>query len=221
MSSFNERQIFGPLAQWLEHPAHNRTVLGSSPRGPTFLKTKEKELVLNSLNVIDQYKEMERAKIKEDLARKSFPYSIMMQHVNGDFNISTFIRNGNAFGVERIFYWGKRQWDRRGAVGSHNYKQLDHLKSEDNIHSLREQYRFVAVENNISYPCKELNSFQPQENDLYIFGEESKGIEDWILNICDDYVYIPQFGSVRSLNVGTSSGIVMNYVSNIFSKGIK
>ena len=27
--------VFGPLAQWLEHPAHNRTVLGSSPRGPT------------------------------------------------------------------------------------------------------------------------------------------------------------------------------------------
>ena len=26
----------GPLAQWLEHPAHNRAVLGSNPRGPTF-----------------------------------------------------------------------------------------------------------------------------------------------------------------------------------------
>ena len=26
---------FGPLAQWLEHPTHNRQVLGSIPRGPT------------------------------------------------------------------------------------------------------------------------------------------------------------------------------------------
>ena len=25
----------GPLAQWLEHPAHNWMVLGSNPRGPT------------------------------------------------------------------------------------------------------------------------------------------------------------------------------------------
>jgi tRNA G18 (ribose-2'-O)-methylase SpoU len=171
---------------------------------------------MNSLNVIDQYKEMENAKIKEDLQRKSFPYAIMMQHVNGDFNISTFIRNGNAFGVERIFYWGKRQWDRRGAVGSHNYKQLDHLKSEDDIISLKEHYRFVAIENNIIYPCKDLHTFQPQPNDLYIFGEESKGIEDWVLDICDEYVYIPQFGSVRSLNVGTASGIIMNYVTNYF-----
>ena len=45
------------------------------------------------MNVIDQYKKWEVAKIKEDLERKSFPYSIMMQHINGDFNISTFIRN--------------------------------------------------------------------------------------------------------------------------------
>ena len=173
---------------------------------------------MNSLNVIDQYKEMEKAKIKEDLQRKSFPYAIMMQHINGDFNISTFIRNGNAFGVERIFYWGKRQWDRRGAVGSHNYKQLDHLKSEGDIMSLKEHYRFVAIENNISYSCKDLHTFQPQPNDLYIFGEESNGIENWVLDICDEYVYIPQFGSVRSLNVGTSSGIIMNYVTNYFKQ---
>ena len=29
--------IYGPIAQWLEPPAHNRLVLGSSPSGPTNL----------------------------------------------------------------------------------------------------------------------------------------------------------------------------------------
>ena len=198
---------------------YNQTCPGFKPqRAHYFINLKYKESALNSLNVIDQYKEMEKAKIKEDLQRKSFPYAIMMQHINGDFNISTFIRNGNAFGVERIFYWGKRQWDRRGAVGSHNYKQLDHLKSEEDIISLKKIYRFVAIENNISYPCKDLHTFQPQPNDLYIFGEESSGIEDWVLNMCDEYITIPQFGSVRSLNVGTSSGIIMNYVTNFMRR---
>ena len=84
--------------------------------------------------------------------------------------------------------------------------------------SLKEIYRFVAIENNISYPCKDLHTFQPQPNDLYIFGEESSGIEDWVLNMCDEYITIPQFGSVRSLNVGTSSGIIMNYVTNFMRR---
>ena len=173
---------------------------------------------MNDLNVIDKYKIMSNSKIKEDLSRHSFPYSIMMQHIKGDFNISTFIRNGNAFGVEKIFYWGKKQWDRRGAVGSHNYKQLDHLKSKDDIINLKNNYRFIAVENNISYQCKDLYDFKPQSNDLYIFGEESQGIESWLLDICDSYISIPQFGSVRSLNVGTSSGIIMNYVTSFMRK---
>lgn len=170
------------------------------------------------MNVIDQYKELSVAKIKEDLNRKSFPYSIMMQHINGDFNISTFIRNGNAFGAKEIFYWGKKKWDRRGAVGSHNYKQLTHLKSFDDIKSLKEKYRFVAIDNNIEKDCKNIYDFKPQENDIYIFGEEGKGITSEVLDICDTFVFIEQFGSVRSLNVGTASGIIMNYVANSFKE---
>lgn len=170
------------------------------------------------MNVIDSYKEWEVAKIKEDLNRKAFPYSIMMQHVSGDFNISTFIRNGNAFGAKEIFYWGKRKWDRRGAVGSHNYKQLTHLKSFNDIQSLKSKYRFVAIDNNINKNIQDINSFVPKENDIYIFGEEGSGITDDVLDMCENFVYIPQWGSVRSLNVGTASGIIMNHISSFWSK---
>ena len=173
------------------------------------------------MNVINQYKNWTTAKIKEDLNRKSFPYSIMMQHINGDFNISTFIRNGNAFGAKEIFYFGKKKWDRRGAVGCHNYKQLTHLKNHDQINDLKSRYRFVAIDNNINFPTKDLYNFIPQENDLYIFGEESNGITDEVLENCDEYVTIPQYGSVRSINVGTSSGIVMNHVVGHFRQANK
>lgn len=169
-------------------------------------------------NVIDDYKQWETVKIKEDLDRKSFPYAIMMQHIQGDFNISTFVRNGNAFGVKELFYYGKRKWDRRGAVGTHNYKQLTHLDSYEEIANLKSKYRLIAIENSVENPTK-INDFIPQENDLFIFGEEMMGISDEVLKLCDMCVYIPQFGSVRSLNVGTASGIIMNHVSSYFSQG--
>lgn len=169
------------------------------------------------MNVIDKYKLMSVCKIKEDVERNSFPYSIMMQHINGDFNISTFIRNGNAFGVKEIFYWGKKKWDRRGAVGAHNYKQLTHLSSEEEILKLKEKYRFIGIENNV-VGCKPLKEYIPRENDLLIFGEESSGISENVLRLCDEIIYINQWGTVRSLNVGTSSGIIMNHVSTHFSE---
>ena len=169
------------------------------------------------MNVINQYKEWSTAKIKEDLDRKSFPYAVMMQHINGDFNISTFIRNGNAFGAREIFYWGKRKWDRRGAVGCHNYKQLTHISSIEDIKSLKEKYRFVGIDNNIEREITSLKNFIPNKNDLYIFGEEGSGIIKEVLDMCDIFVCINQFGSVRSLNVGTASGIIMNHAASYFS----
>ena len=49
-----------------------------------------------------------------------------------------------------------------------------------------------------------------------IFGEESQGLTEEMLKLCDYAVEITQYGSVRSLNVGTSSGIVMfDYVSKL------
>jgi tRNA G18 (ribose-2'-O)-methylase SpoU len=174
----------------------------------------------DSRNLIDDYKGWEVSKVKEELDRKAFPYSVLMQHIKGDFNISTFVRNGNAFGVDKLFYFGQRQWDRRGAVGTHNYKQLTHIKTQDELRDMARDYRFVALENAVKGAVS-LIEFEPQVNDLYIFGEESLGICDEILALCEAFVYIPQFGSVRSLNVGTASGILMNHISQHFhTKGI-
>jgi tRNA G18 (ribose-2'-O)-methylase SpoU len=49
-----------------------------------------------------------------------------------------------------------------------------------------------------------------------IFGQEQIGIPKKLLDLCDELVYIKQYGSVRSLNVGTASGIAMyDYCSKV------
>jgi tRNA G18 (ribose-2'-O)-methylase SpoU len=42
-----------------------------------------------------------------------------------------------------------------------------------------------------------------------MFGEEQRGLSPEALALADEVVYIPMTGSVRSLNVGTASGIAM------------
>ena len=44
---------------------------------------------------------------------------------------------------------------------------------------------------------------------LIFFGEEGCGLTEEILNLSDYRIEIEQYGSVRSLNVGTASGIVL------------
>jgi tRNA G18 (ribose-2'-O)-methylase SpoU len=49
---------------------------------------------------------------------------------------------------------------------------------------------------------------------MFVFGEEKSGLSDYILDNAETVITIPAYGSVRSLNVGTTSGIVMGFYRN-------
>ena len=164
---------------------------------------------LDTRNIIDEFKGMSNEEIRQILHDRSFHFGFAMSHVQGDFNLATVLRNANAFGAREAYYYGgKRQWDRRGSVGVHNYTFFQHLKTIDELKSLKERYTFIGIDN---VPGSEsLYEFDWPDNPLMIFGEEGSGLSQDILELCSKIVMIPQYGSVRSLNVGTASGIVMN-----------
>mgnify|MGYP003634002192 CR=1 FL=1 len=167
-------------------------------------------------NVIDKYKNWSTASIKEDLKKNANPFAICMEHWKGDFNISTLIRNANAFNAKKVIYLGKKKFDRRGAVGSHHYIDFEHLSNGVNdLTSLKEKYTFVAIDNNIPNTQKlsEFSWNKLEKPPLVFFGEEGVGLTKEVLNLCDYRVEIEQYGSVRSLNVGTSSGLVLYELS--------
>lgn len=163
-------------------------------------------------NVVDKYKEWSTESIKKDLQRTANPFAVCMEHWQGDFNISTLIRNANAFNARKVFYLGKRRIDRRGAVGAHHYIDYVHLAGGiSELVDLKSQYIIVGVENNTANTSKlhEFDWLSLEKPPLMLFGEEGVGLTPEALKIVDYCVEIPQYGSVRSLNVGTTSGILM------------
>jgi tRNA G18 (ribose-2'-O)-methylase SpoU len=61
-----------------------------------------------------------------------------------------------------------------------------------------------------------MDSFVWPKNTLMCFGQEQMGLPPEIIDRCQNVVYIKQYGSVRSLNVGTASGIAMyDYTSKL------
>jgi len=169
-------------------------------------------------NVVDKYKGMPESEIKKDLEANCHPFAVMMEHWKGDFNISTMIRNANAFNAKEVFYIGKKKWDRRGSVGTHNYTTINYVDSYEAFLALRDIYTLIAIENNHSQ-TQELTNFNwnsLKKPPLMIFGEEGEGLTLPTLKLCEYVIEIPQYGSVRSLNVGTSSGIVMyDYITKL------
>ena len=165
-------------------------------------------------NVVDKYKDWPTESIKKDLQKNSKPFAVCMEHWQGDFNISTLIRNANAFGAREVFYVGKKRYDRRGTVGTHHYICLTHLeRNSSQLLELKNNYTIIAIENNVSnlkvHTLDKFNWLSLKKPPLMMFGEEGVGLTEEAINLSDYCIEIPQYGSVRSLNVGTSSGIVM------------
>ena len=163
-------------------------------------------------NVVYKYKSMTVENIREDLKKTTNPLAICMEHWNGDFNISTLIRNANAFNVEKVYYLGKKKIDKRGCVGTHHYTDICHL-GEDvcELINLKDKYTFVAIDNNIpgTHKLHEFDWNMLEKPPLMLFGEEGSGLTHETLKLADYRIEIEQYGSVRSLNVGTSSGLLM------------
>jgi len=166
-------------------------------------------------NVIDEYKNLSHDEIKNSLEKKGNGFSVLMTHVEGDFNIGTVMRSANFFGAKEFFYWGKKRFDRRSSVGVHHYTPVHFLDDIKQVQELKDRYTFVGLENNINGTIS-IHDFgwEFHKPPCIIVGEEGRGIHEDVMKLCDVLVEIPNFGSVRSINVGSAASLAMyDYVA--------
>lgn len=158
-------------------------------------------------NVKDRFKPYTKDQIAEIYKAESKPFAVLMLNLSHDFNIGSVIRSANSFGAREFFYYGSKKWDRRAAVGSYHYFEINYLKEKDQLLSLKDRYSFVALEQNSrSIP---LQKFEWPKNPLIVIGEEGTGIPDEYLELCDDIIEIPSLGTIRSLNAASAASIAM------------
>lgn len=173
-------------------------------------------------NVHDFLKSLAVDEIKEYCQRKTIPFSAAMMQINGDFNFGTVIRNANFFGLEKVYYiGGSRQYDRRPTVGAHHYTPIEYYPDEISFFKqIEKTNKIIAVENNVKFDCIPYQEFEYEENSVFLFGEEQRGLSNEVLTRCHGIITIEAHGSVRSLNVGTASGIIMSHVRNYFESNL-
>lgn len=177
------------------------------------------QAIKDGRNIIDHYKYWKNEVILADLDSKRHNFSILCWNTGYDFNISNIIRSGNAFLAKEVILFQRKKFDKRGCVGTQHYTRFKHFKQIDNLtewlNSLTQRPKIIAVEN--VPQAKSITTFQwPKEHVIMMFGQESLTLPQELLDLADDTVYIPMYGSVRSLNVGNAATIAMyDYVSKL------
>jgi tRNA G18 (ribose-2'-O)-methylase SpoU len=163
-------------------------------------------------NVVDELKPKSQEEIKRHLRATAFPFAVCFENWCGDFNVSSGIRNANAFNAREVFYIGDKKIDKRGCQGVQNYTDIHWLPTIDDFMKLKDRYIIVGADNIAgSVP---LDTYKWMPETCIVFGSEGVGLTPQMQSMCQDIVHIQQYGSVRSINCSTASGIFMNdYVS--------
>lgn len=160
-------------------------------------------------NVIDKYKGLSVAEIKDDLDRSRHDFHVAIENFQHDFNIGTIARNANAFNAAGIHIIGRRHWNRRGAMKTEAYMNIFHHETVMEFIDWAKQnnLKLIAIDNQKG--SKKLNEIELEKGSILVFGNESDGLSKEMVEACEEMVAIEQFGSTRSVNVGVASGILM------------
>ena len=146
-------------------------------------------------------------------------------------NIGTVVRNVNALGVEKVYVVDPKKklpedWESmrsspllsKPSVSAIKWSFLKRFDSTEACLSHLEKNRFVSIvtsphvkgrENRV---LDEVDFTEPHKLAVW-FGNESRGISDQAVNRSILCVSIPMFGMIESLNLGTTSGIVLYEVT--------
>ncbi len=161
-------------------------------------------------NLVDKFKGLPNEEIISELDKSRIPLEIAIENLAHDFNIGTIVRNANAFNVSRVHIIGKRKYNRRGAMVTDKYLHIDHFATvEEFIADAHARGMLVVAVDNNRPESKPLASTELKMNSIFVFGSESDGISQELLDAADQAFYIEQLGSTRSINVGCASAIAM------------
>lgn len=161
-------------------------------------------------NLIDEYKGLPNEEVLSRLDQKRTSLEIAIENLSHDFNIGTIVRNANAFNVSKVHILGKRKYNRRGAMVTDKYLHIDHFENAaDFVTDAHARGKIVVAIDNNRPESRPLQGAEILPNSILVFGSESDGISQELLDLADCCYYIEQLGSTRSINVGCASAVAL------------
>ena len=143
-------------------------------------------------------------------------FTVVLDNVRSLNNIGSVFRTSDAFLVEKICLCGISATPpspeiHKTALGAEDTVLWEYY--EDTVSAIeklkKENYTVFSVEqtqNSIFLSRLELDK---NKNYAVVFGNEVRGVQQSVVDICHGSIEIPQFGTKHSLNVSVAAGIVI------------
>jgi 23S rRNA (guanosine2251-2'-O)-methyltransferase len=164
---------------------------------------------------------------------KTMPGIIVIAHnIRSTHNVGSIIRTCEGFGVEKLVLSGYTPYPlaegttdsrlphiadkltgqiHKTALGAETMVSFSYQEQPD-LDSLKQSgYRIVALEQ--SEKSVIISEYEAPDKIALLLGEEVHGIEQSLLDQCDDVIEIPMNGKKESFNVSVAAGIALYALS--------
>ena len=160
--------------------------------------------------------ELDRISQEEFKKKNKIPLIVILDNVRSLNNVGSVFRTSDAFLVKAVYLCGitatpphpeihKTALGAEDSVEWHYFEDtnaaVDKLHEEGDI-----VYAIEQVENSIILSDLQLNK---DCNYAVGLGNEVKGVQQSVVDKCDQSIEIPQFGTKHSLNVSVTAGLVI------------
>ena len=160
-------------------------------------------------NVLDKYHYWSVQAIKEDLDKSRIDLEIAIENLQRDYNMGTIVRCANAFNIKKVHIIGRKQWNKRGAMVTDLYMNIQYHDDVKAFEAVMERSKREIIAIDIVDQAEGLSKTELPANAVLVFGAEGPGLSKEMLAAAKKVVMIEQFGSTRSVNVGVAAGITM------------
>lgn len=160
--------------------------------------------------------ELGRLSVEEYKVVEKTPVTVVLDNIRSCNNIGSVFRTSDALLIEKIVLCGitatpPNKEIHKTALDAEMSVPWEYAEeTEAAVVALKNAgyliYAVEQVENSIPLP-----EFRPEKNQrlALVFGNEVKGVQQSVVDLCHAAIEIPQYGTKHSFNVSVSAGIVL------------
>lgn len=160
--------------------------------------------------------ELNRVSVSEFKASEKTPLVVVLDNIRSLNNIGSVFRCSDAFKVERVFLCGITATPphadiHKTALGAEESVEWEYFENTtDAIARLKDEGCVVcAVEQTTNSVSLDEFAYDTSSKYAIVVGNEVKGVQQAVVDMCDCSIEIPQMGTKHSLNVAIATGITI------------
>ena len=151
------------------------------------------------------------------------PLIVILDNVRSLHNVGSIFRTSDAYCVEKVILCGITATPpnteiHKSALGAEFSVDWAYYKeTTEAVNELKQAgYTMLAIEQ--AHDSINMDTFKAEKGNKYavILGNEVKGVQQSVIDLSDDCLELPQFGTKHSLNVSVTAGIVIWEFAKLF-----